>query len=134
MWAPFYHAGPDIPDDKDPPHFRVSAEVFGRAKDDNRRISKELNVQLISNTTKVAETIAEARKVITERQQVHMQQHEDLIGQTQDALAALSQVFRVAVEKQVELLRESTTSNQALEADMKVAQITKHKSGRRSCP
>jgi hypothetical protein len=29
MWAPFYHSGPDVPDDRDPPHFRVSAELFG---------------------------------------------------------------------------------------------------------
>jgi hypothetical protein len=48
MWAPFYHSGPDVPDDRDPPHFRVSAELFGRmlhtfgteyiSRDDNRRL------------------------------------------------------------------------------------------------
>jgi hypothetical protein len=69
-------AGPEVTDVNDPPHFSVSAEVFGRVmhtlkreyidKDDNRRISTELNVQLISNTTQVAEAMTDARKVIPE--------------------------------------------------------------------
>ena len=65
VWAPFYHAGPNVPDDRDPPHFRVSAELFGRmlhtlgrehiSKDDNRKLSAELNKHLTDSIIKVSE-------------------------------------------------------------------------------
>jgi hypothetical protein len=70
MWAPFYHAGPDVPDDRDPPHFRVSAELFGRmlhtlgreyiSRDDNRKLSAELDKHLTENVSKVQGALDDA--------------------------------------------------------------------------
>ncbi len=61
--ASFYHGGPELPDADDPPHFRVSAEVLGCMmqtlereyvqKDDNRRISSELDRYLRELTINV---------------------------------------------------------------------------------
>jgi hypothetical protein len=72
MWAPLYHRGPDIPDDRDSPYFRVSAELFGRmlhtlgkeyiSQEDNRKISTDLNKHLTENVAKVEEAMADGRK------------------------------------------------------------------------
>ncbi len=62
----------------------------------------------------------QGRSSRNERQLVHMQRHEELISQTHDALASASQAYRLAVEEQVKLLQQKTTSHQVLVADMKV--------------
>jgi hypothetical protein len=100
MWAPFYHGGPDISDDKAPPHFRVSAELFGRmlhtlgkeyiSNDDNRRIFTQLSICLSENVAKVEEAMTEVRKVITDRQQAHIKQHDDMIAQSRQSFDTAS--------------------------------------------
>ena len=98
MWAPFYHGGPDVPDDRDPPYFRFSAELFGRmlhtlgreyiSRDDNRKISAELNKHLTENVAKVQEAMVEAGKTITDRHQMQMRQHEDMMVKSRQAIEA----------------------------------------------
>jgi hypothetical protein len=70
MWAPFYHSGPEVPDDRDPPHFRVSAELFGRmlhtfgreyiSRDDNRKFSTELDKHLKENVAQTNAALSDA--------------------------------------------------------------------------
>ncbi len=98
MWAPFYHGSPDVPDDRDPPYFRVYAELFGRmlhtlgreyiSRDDNRKISAELNKHLTENVAKVQEAMVEAGKTITDRHQMQMRQHEDMMVKSRQAIEA----------------------------------------------
>jgi hypothetical protein len=132
MWAPFYHGGPDVQDDKDPPYFRVSAELFGRmlhtlgreyiSRDDNRKISAELNKHLTpENVAKVEKAMVEAGKIITDRQQMQMKQHEDMMEQSRKALEIASIAYRDEIAKQMGLLQEQTTTNSALTSGMGTA-------------
>jgi hypothetical protein len=85
-----------LPDDRDPPHFRVSAELFGRmlhtlggeyiSRDDNRKLSAELDKHLTENVSKVQGTLDDADKVIVDRHQLQIQQHEDMMVQSRQAI------------------------------------------------
>jgi hypothetical protein len=95
-----YHAGPDVPDDSDPPHFRVSAELFGRmlhtlgreyiSRDNNRKLSAELDRHLTENVSKVRGALDDASKVISDRHQLQIKQHEDMMVQSRQAIEAAS--------------------------------------------
>jgi hypothetical protein len=118
MWTPFYHAGPDVPDDRDPPHFRVSAELFGRmlhtfgteyiSRDDNRKLSDELDKHLKENVAKATAALNDARKIITDRHQLQIKQHEDMMAQSRQAIEAASLAYRVEIAKQTGVLEEHT--------------------------
>jgi hypothetical protein len=132
MWAPFYHGGPDVPDDRDPPHFRVSAELFGRmlhtlgreyiSKDDNRKISAELNKHLTDNVTKVKKALADAGQIIVDsRHQMQVKQHEDMMVQSRQAIEAAALAYRVEMAKQIGLLQEQTEASKAMTPGMNTA-------------
>jgi hypothetical protein len=116
MWALFYHAGPDVPDDRDPPHFRDSAELFGRmlhtfgteyiSRDDNRRLSTELDEHLKENVAKTTAALNDAKKIITDRHQLQLKQHEDMMAQSRQAIEAASLAYRVEMAKQTGILEE----------------------------
>jgi hypothetical protein len=98
MWASFYHAGPDVPDDRDPPHFRVSVKLFGRmlhtfgteyiSRDDNRKLSAELDKHLKENVAKATAVLNDARQIIADRHQLQVKQHEDMMVQSRQAIEA----------------------------------------------
>jgi hypothetical protein len=131
MWAPFYHSGPDVPDDRDPPHFRVSAEFFGRmlhtfgteyiSRDDNRRLSTQLDVCLKENVALTNAALNDARKIITERNQLHLQQHEDLMAQSQQAIEAASLAYHAEMAKQKGILEGHTETCRSMIPGMGVA-------------
>jgi hypothetical protein len=120
MWTPFYHGGPDVPDDRDPPYFRVSAELFGRmlhtlgreyiSRDDNRKISAEFNKHLIENVPKVEDAMVEVGKIIMDRHQLQMKQHQDMMEKSRKALETASLAYTDEIAKQVGLLQEQTTT------------------------
>ncbi len=131
LCAPFYHAGPDAPDDRDPPHFRVSAELFGRmlhtlgreyiSKDDNRKISAELNKHLAENVAKVQGVLDDAGKIVTDRHQLLIKQHEDMMVQSRQAIEAASLAYRVEMAKQTGLLEEHTETCRSMTSGMGTA-------------
>jgi hypothetical protein len=131
MWAPFYHSGPDVPDDRDPPHFRVSAELFGRmlhtfgneyiSRDDNRRLSIELDERLNENVAMTTAALNDARKVITDRNQLHLKQHEDMMAQSRQVIEDASLAYRAEMEKQKVILEEHTESCRSMIPGMGVA-------------
>ncbi len=133
MWAPFYHAVPDVPDDRDPPHFRVSAELFRRmlrtlgreyiSKDDNRKLSAELNKHLTENVAKVQGALDDAGKIITDRHQLLIKQHEDMdmMVQSRQAIEAASLAYRVEMAKQTGLLEEHTETCRSMTSGMGTA-------------
>jgi hypothetical protein len=111
MWAPFYHAGRDVPDDRDPPHFRVSAELFGRMlhtfgneyisrDDNNRKLSTEVDEHLKESVAKTNAALNDARKIITDRHELQIKQHEDMMAQSRQAIEAASLAYRVEMAKQ----------------------------------
>jgi hypothetical protein len=118
MWAPFYHSGPAVPDDRNPPHFRVSAELFGRmlhtfgkeyiSRDDNRRLSTELDEHLKENVAKTIAALNDARKIITDRHQLQLKQHEDMMAQSRQAIEAASLAYHAEMAKQTRILEEHT--------------------------
>jgi hypothetical protein len=131
MWAPFYHAGPDVPDDREPPHFRVSAELFGRmlhtfgteyiSRDDNRKLSTELDKHLTDNVAKVKGALDDAGKIIADRHRLQIKQHEDMMMQSRQAIEAASLAYRVEMAKQTGLLEEHTETCRSKTAGMGVA-------------
>jgi hypothetical protein len=110
MWAPFYDPGPTIPDDLNPPHFRVSAELFGRmlhtfkteyiSKDDKRALSTVLDTSLKESVALTKAALDDARKIITDKNQSHLQQHADMMTQSQQAIEAASLAYRAELAKQ----------------------------------
>ena len=131
MWAPFYHTGPAVPDDRDPPHFRVSAELFGRmlhafgteyiSKDDNRKLSTELDKHLTENVAKVKSALDDAGKIIADMHQWQIQQHEDMMVKSRQAIEAASLAYRVEMAKQTGLLEEHTETCRSMIPGMGVA-------------
>jgi hypothetical protein len=131
MWAPFYDPGPDVPDDRNPPHFRVSAELFGRmlhtfkteyiSKDDKRNLSTVLDACLNENVALTNAALDDARKIITDRNQSHLQQHADMMAQSQQAIEAASLAYRAELAKQKEILEEHTESCRSMIPGMGVA-------------
>jgi hypothetical protein len=131
MWAPFYHAGPDVPDDRDPSYFRVSAEFFGRmlhtfgteyiSRDNNRKLSTELDEHLKENVAKATAALNDARKIITDRHQLQIKQHEDMIAHSRQAIEAASLAYRVKMAKQTGILEEHTETCRSMIPGMGVA-------------
>ncbi len=113
------------------PHFRVSAELFGRmlhtfgteyiSRDDNRRLSTELKVCLKENVALTNAALNDARKIITERNQLHLQQHEDMMAQSLQAIAAASLAYRAEMAKQKGILEEHTETCRSMIPGMGVA-------------
>jgi hypothetical protein len=131
MWAPFYHVGPDVPDDRDPPHFRVSTKLFGRmlhtfgteyiSRDDNRKLSTELDEHLKESVAKTTTALNDARKIITDRHQLQFKQHEDMMAQSRQAIEAASLAYRVEMAKQTGILEERTETCRSMIPGMGVA-------------
>ncbi len=131
MWAPFYHAGLDVPDDTDPPYFRVSAELFRRmlhtfrreyiSRDDNIKILAELNKHLTENVTKVQAALDDAAKIIVDRHQLQIKQHNDMMRQSRQAIEAVSLAYRFEMAKQTGILEEHTESFRSMTSGMGVA-------------
>jgi hypothetical protein len=131
MWAPFNHSGPDVPDDRDPPHFRVSAELFGRmlhtfgneyiSRDDNRRLSAKLDERQKENVALTTAALNDARKIITDRNQLHLKQHEDMMAQSHQAIEAASLAYRAEMGKQKGILEEHTETCRSMIPGMSVA-------------
>ncbi len=129
--GPFYHSGPDVPDDRDPPHFRVSAELFGRmlhtfgneyiSRDDNRRLSTELEERLKENVALKIAALNDARKIITDRNQLHLKQHEDMMAQSHQAIEAASLAYRAEMAKQKGILEDHTKTCRSMIPGMGVA-------------
>ena len=131
MWASFYHAGPDVPDDRDPPHFRVSVKLFGRmlhtfgteyiSRDDNRKLSAELDKHLKENVAKATAVLNDARQIIADRHQLQVKQHEDMMVQSRQAIEAASLAYRVEMAKQTGILEEHTETCRSMTVGMGTA-------------
>jgi hypothetical protein len=131
MWAPFYDPGPAVPDDLNPPHFRVSAELFGRmlhtfkreyiSKDDHRTLSTVLDTSLKDSVALTKAALDDARKIITDKNQSHLQQHADMMAQSQQAIEAASLAYRAELAKQKEILEEHTETCRSMIPGMGVA-------------
>jgi hypothetical protein len=131
MWAPFYHSGPEIPDDRHPPHFRVSAELFGRmlhtfgkeyiSRDDNRKFSAELDKHLKESVAQTNSALSDARKIISDRNQLHLKKHEDMMVQAQQSVEDASKAYLAELAKQKAIMEEHTESCRSMLPGMGMA-------------
>jgi hypothetical protein len=91
------------------------------SRDDNRRLSTELDVCLKENVALTNAALNDARKIITERNQFHLQQHEDMMAQSQQAIEAASIAYRAELAKQKGILEEHTETCSSMIPGMGVA-------------
>jgi hypothetical protein len=91
------------------------------SRDDNRRLSTELDVCLKENVALTNAALDDARKIITERNQLHLQQHEDMMAQSQQAIENASIAYRAELAKQKGILEEHTETCRSMIPGMGVA-------------
>ena len=70
------------------------------SKDDNRKLSTELDKQLTKNVAKVKSALDDAGIIIADKHQWQIQQHEDMMVKSRQAIEAASLAYRVEMAKQ----------------------------------
>ncbi len=91
------------------------------SRDDNRRLSTELDERLKENVALTTAALNDARKIITDRNQVHLKQHKDMMAQSHQAIEAASLAYRAEMAKQKGILEEHTETCRSMIAGMGVA-------------
>jgi hypothetical protein len=85
------------------------------------KLSAELDKHLKENVAKATSSLNDARKIITDRHQLHIKQHEDMMAQSRQAIEAASLAYRVEMAKQTGILEEHTENCRSMISGMGVA-------------
>jgi hypothetical protein len=91
------------------------------SRDDNRRLSTELDERLKESVALTTAALNDARKLITDRNQLHLKQHEDMMAQSLKAIEDASLAYRAELAKQKGILEEHTETCRSMIPGMGVA-------------
>ena len=83
--------------------------------------STELDKHLKESVAQTNAALNDARKIISDRNQLHLKKHEDMMAQSQQAIEDASLAYRAELAKQKEIMEEHTETCRSMLPGMGVA-------------